>query len=361
MARSIGPVVLAAVLASVSTVGAGAPPAKPKPAPSAPAATDVVATIAGEPFTAAQLEQAAGPRLFQVRTQHYPAQMQILDEEIGKRLLEREAAARKVSVDDLVKEEVEARVPPISETEQKTFYEQNKLRFGPMPEAEALKRIETGLRQQRLKDRRTDFVGTLREKAGVRVLLEPPRLAVDLADSPSRGPATAPVTIVEFSDFQCPYCSRATAVIKRVEETYPGKIRLVYRDFPLTSIHPQAARAAEAAGCANDQGKFWAMHDALFGHQDKLQDADLKQHAADSGLDAAAFAQCLESGRHTADWQRNQADGERYGISSTPAFFVNGRLIVGAQPFEAFARVIDDELARSAAAPAAAGKASSSR
>jgi protein-disulfide isomerase len=349
MRRSMSVVVLAAACA-VPSVGVAAAPPAPAPSPAVAAASDVVAVIAGEPFTARQLEEAAGPRLFQLRSQQYQAQRQILDDAIAKRLLEREAAQRKITVDDLVQQEVTAKVTPVTEAEQKAFYEQNKPRFGPLTEAEAMKRIETGLAQQRAAQRRADFVDTLRAKAGVRILLDPPRLAVEAAGDPSRGPADAPVTIVEFSDFQCPYCSRAIETIKKIEESYAGKVRLVYRDYPLVQIHPNAARAAEAAACANDQGKFWAMHDVLFAHQDKLEAADLKKNAADLGLDTAAFDQCLDSGRHAEGWRKDTADAERYGVSSTPAFFINGRLVVGAQPYEAFAQVIDDELARAGVA-----------
>src|SRR5262249_51122468 len=133
------------------------------------------------------------------------------------------------------------------------------------------------------------------------------------------------------------------------EERYPGKIRLFYRDFPLTSIHPLAAKASEAAACADDQGKFWAMHDAMFGHQDKLQPDDLKKTAAELGLEATALKECLDAGGHAADWQTSAAAGEKYGVQSTPAFFINGRMVVGAQPIESFARVVDEELARSGA------------
>jgi protein-disulfide isomerase len=351
MTRSICLVVLAAAWAASSPAVAGAPPPKPAPSPAASAPADVVAIIAGEPFTARQLEEAAGGRLFQLRTQQYQAQRQILDDEIAKRLLEREAAERKVTVEELLRQEVAAKVAPVTEAEQKAYYEENKARIPAMPEADALKRIEAGLSQQRRGERQADFVEALRAKAGVRVLLEAPRLTVEAAGDPSRGPADAPVTIVEFSDFQCPYCSRAIGTLKKVEENYAGKVRVVYRDYPLVKIHPNAARAAEAAACANDQGKFWAMHDVLFQHQDKLGEPDLKKAAADLGLDTAAFNQCLDSGRHAEDWKKDAADAERYGVSSTPAFFINGRLVVGAQPYEAFARVIDEELARSGIAP----------
>ena len=357
MTRSIGigVVVFTSVLAGALAHAAG--PAQPAASP-APAASKaaVVATVGGEPITAGELEEIVGARLFQIRTQEYQAKRQALDETIGRRLVEREAAARKVGVDELLKQEVDAKVPPVTEAEQKAFYEQNKARFAETSEADALKRIEAGMRQQRLRERNAAFVDSLRAKADVKVMLTPPRLAVDAGNNPAQGPADAPVTIIEFSDFQCPYCSRAVATIKKLEESYPGKIRVVYRDFPLTSIHPRAAKAAEAAGCANEQGKFWAMHDSLFGQQDKLQDADLKQRAVDLGLDSAAFNTCLDSGKEAAEWQKDQSEGERYGVSSTPAFFVNGRMIVGAQPYEAFARVVDEELARSGSGKDSAGR-----
>src|SRR6185503_12397734 len=332
---SFGLVLLVAALAAPSDARAAAPPSPaPPPSPAADAPSDVVATIGGEPFTTRQLEDAAGARLFQLRTQQYQAQRQILDDEIARRLLEREAAARKVTVPELLKLEVESKVAPVTEAEQKAFYAQNKTRMGEMTEADALKRIEAGLRQQRIGERQAEFLSGLRAKADVRILMEPPRLRLAVGDDPARGPVDAPVTIVEFSDFQCPYCSRATATLKKLETAYPGKIRLVYRDFPLVQIHPNAARAAEAAACANEQGKFWPMHDVMFENQDKLGEADLKQSAAALGLDAAKFDQCLESGRYTGQWKKDAAEGEQYGVSSTPAFFINGRLVVGAQPFE---------------------------
>src|SRR6266540_1918344 len=192
---------------------------------------------------------------------------------------------------------------------------------------------------------RASYVRELRQKAGVKVLLEPLRVAVDVTGRPIRGNKDAPVTIVEFSDFQCPFCSRARPTVNKVRETYGDKVRVIFRNFPL-SIHPQAQKAGEAAGCAGEQGKFWEMHDRLFANQAKLQVPDLKEHAAVLGLDPEAFRQCLDSGRHTADLQRDAEAGTGYGVSGTPSFFINGRPLVGAQPFESFAQVIDDELER---------------
>jgi protein-disulfide isomerase len=325
------------------------------------AAGDTVATVDGAPITTQDLEEAGGSKLFSMRSQEYQLKRQLVDDAVAKRLMDKEAAARGMTVDALAKAEIEDKVPALTEAEQKDYYEKNKQRFGTTPEAEALKQIEQGLRGQRVRDRRAAYVKDLRAKSNVKVMLEPPRLTIATGDNPAKGPADAPVTIVEFSDFQCPFCSRVTPTLKKLEETYAGKLRIVFRDLPLTQIHPQAALAAEAAGCANDQGKFWEMHDKLFANQSKLQSADLKQHATELGLDASAFNTCLDSGKHKAEWQKDSEEGQRYGLTGTPAFFVNGRLLVGAQPYEAFSQVIDEELdfaanRKGGAAPAGSAK-----
>jgi protein-disulfide isomerase len=178
---------------------------------------------------------------------------------------------------------------------------------------------------------------------------------VEVGKAPVRGNPKAPVTVVEFSDFQCPYCVRARPTVNRVRETYGVKVRWVFRHFPL-DFHAQAQKAGEAAACAGEQGKFWEMHDLLWANTAKLQVADLKGHAATLGLDAPRFGQCLDSGRYSGLVAADLQAGQGYGVSGTPAFFVNGRPLVGAQPFDAFAQVIDDELQRPAAAASAASK-----
>jgi protein-disulfide isomerase len=334
---------------------AGTKVTKPAKAGAEPAATskDAVATVAGGTITMTELEEAAGSRLFQIRTQEYQLKRQLLDEAIAGKLLEKEAAARGISLDELRRVEVEAKVPAVTEQEQKEFYEKNKQRFGQTPEAEALKQIENGLRGQRMREKQVAFVNDLRAKSGVKVFLEPPRIKVEAGENPAKGPADAPVTIVEFSDFQCPYCSRVIPTLQKLQDTYGGKVRIIFRDLPL-QMHAQAPKAAEAAACANEQGKFWEMHDKLFASQQKLQIADLKQHAVDLGLTADTFNQCLDSGKFAENVKRDSDDGTRYGLTGTPGFFINGRLLVGAQPYEAFAQVIDEELDFAAAkAPAA--------
>jgi protein-disulfide isomerase len=257
--------------------------------------------------------------------------------------------------DALHKAEVEDKAV-VSDADARAFYAANKARFGAASEADALQQIRDGLGQQRQNERRAAFARELKAKYEVKILLEPYRVPVEAGDAPSRGNPKAPVTIVEFSDFQCPYCVRARPAVKRVRDEYGDKVRFVFRHFPL-DFHAQAEKSGEAAACAGEQGKFWEMHDLLWENTSKLQVADLKAHAATLGLDGAAFGACLDSGRYAPLVEADVEAGRGYGVSGTPAFFVNGRPLVGAQPFEAFAQVVDDELARAAAAgPAAAAK-----
>jgi len=170
---------------------------------------------------------------------------------------------------------------------------------------------------------------------------------VSADDDPALGPEDAPVLIVEFSDYQCPFCARvASETLPQILEAYEGKIRLVFRDFPLTSMHSNAQKAAEAAECADDQGQFWAYHDILFQNQQALDIDSLKEYAQELGLDTDAFNECLDSGQYTPEVENDLAQGQSYGVTATPTFFINGRLLRGAQPFSAFEAMIEEELAK---------------
>ena len=169
---------------------------------------------------------------------------------------------------------------------------------------------------------------------------------VSVDDDPSIGAADAPVTIVEFSDFQCPYCARfQSETLPQIIQNYGDRVRFVYRDFPLTSLHANALKAAEASECADDQGAYWKYHDLLFQNQSALDDASLKNYAATLGLDTTAFNQCLDSDEKMSEVQKDYQDGITAGVQGTPAFFVNGNLIEGAQPYSAFQAAIEAALA----------------
>jgi protein-disulfide isomerase len=169
------------------------------------------------------------------------------------------------------------------------------------------------------------------------------RVSVSADDDPSLGPDDAAVTIIEFSDFQCPFCARVVPTIKQIEEEFGDSVRIVFRDFPL-SFHQQAQKAAEAAECADDQGKFWEMHDKLFENQNALGIDSLKQYANELGLDGGEFDSCLDSGKHAEEVRKDFADGQQAGVTGTPAFFINGKLVSGAQPFSVFKQAIEQEL-----------------
>jgi len=172
------------------------------------------------------------------------------------------------------------------------------------------------------------------------------RVTVSVDDDPVLGDQNAPVTIIEFSDFECPFCGRFFSnTLPQLTREYidTGKVKLVYRDFPL-SFHPNAQKAAEAGECADDQGKFWEMHDKIFENQKAMSVVDLKSYAASLGLDTSEFNSCLDSGKHAKEIQKDISDGSKYGASGTPTFFINGIKLVGAQPFSAFQQIIESEL-----------------
>ena len=172
------------------------------------------------------------------------------------------------------------------------------------------------------------------------------RYDVTIDDDPIRGPEDAPITIIEFSDYECPYCRKWHAeVYGRLFEDYPDQVRMVYRDFPLFSIHPSAVPAAEAANCAYEQDSFWEFHEKLFGMELALSADAYQQYAQDLGLDVDAFNECVETRRYRDEVQADYAYASELGVRSTPTFFINGIALVGAQPYEVFQQVIDKELA----------------
>jgi protein-disulfide isomerase len=336
----IGALALAAAGGSASAAAEDGPPGP-------------LAIVAGKPIAASEVDELVRAQLMDLRAREHQLRSQALDALVTQALLEKEAAARGTTPEALHKAEVEDKAV-VTDAEAKSYYAANKARFGTTAESDALAQIKAGLSQQRQSERRAAFARELRKKYDVKVLLEPYRVPVEVGKAPIRGNPRAPVTVVEFSDFQCPFCVRSRPTVNKVRETYGDKVRWVFRHFPL-DFHAQAEKAGEAAACAGEQGKFWEMHDLLWANTAKLKVPDLKAHAASLGLDTAKFDQCLDSGKDAGLVHADQEAGQGYGVSGTPAFFINGRPLVGAQPFDAFAQVIDDELQRSSSAsPAAA-------
>src|SRR5437867_267989 len=265
------------------------------------------------------------------------------DDAIGKKLEEKAAKDKGMTVEALVKAEVEDKVAPVAPADIDQFYTQNQRQMGGASKEAVSKQIEDAIKSQRTSQIREEFRDSLRAGVNIRTYLEVPRIPVSADDDPVRGPKNAPVQIVEFSDFQCPFCSRVEPTLKTIRDTYGDKVAIVFRDFPL-SFHQNAEKAAEAANCANKQGKYWEMHDAMYANQGLLGVEDLKKRAQELGLEANAFNQCLDSGEMKAEIDKDEQEGGGYGVTGTPAFFINGRFLSGAQPLDNFKKVIDDEL-----------------
>jgi len=340
MARATRPSLLAVCM----TLSAPAWPVAQR-GPAVTPAPDTVAVVGDRLISAAELDVAARDRLVRIRNDEYAIRRQVLDELVGRVLIEHAAAARDLAPDDFVRREIDARASAPTDEQARAVFDSDPTRYRGQPFDAAAGQIRSGLVQSRAADARRRLVADLKGRTNVRLLLEPPRANIDVPAGPARGPTDAPVTIVEFSDFQCPFCRNATETLTRIEAAFAGKVRLVFIDFPLP-IHADASRAAEAAACADEQGRFWDMHDALFASQAALRQADLERHADRLGLDAAGFRACLASGRHAARWRQGRALGQKHGVTATPTFFVNGRMVTGAIPFEAFRDVVIEELER---------------
>ena len=308
--------------------------------------TSPVAVIGDKTITLQDLDAAAAGALSRVRQEEYDARRQTLETMVNDEVLTKEAAARKVKKEDVIKTEVTDKIADPPQSEIDSFYEQNKARFGAQTKEQLAPQIAAMLKNQKMGDAQRDYMKVLRKKYGAKTLLEPPRIEIAVDDDAAKGPAKAPVTIVEFSDYQCPYCSRAEATVEEVLKKYGDKVRLVYRDYPL-QFHPNANGAAQASECAKDQGKFWEMHNAMFADQSKLAQADLETTAGTiAGIDKDKFKTCLESGKFQNEVQKDFEDGQKYGVTGTPTFFINGIPMVGARDVNSFAEIIDSELER---------------
>ena len=303
-----------------------------------------VARVGGQEISAAELDEIAAARLVRLQVQAYELRKQALDEMIDERLLTAEAETRGITMDELIKVEVTDKLTEPTDEEAKAYFDANPPR-GNVDFERIKPRVKAFMQRQQEQDLRGALVATLREKASVEVLLEPLRFDVDGGEgNPSYGDVeNAPVLIVEFSEFQCPYCSRVLPTIDQVKEEYGDKVAIVCRDFPLP-MHKDAPKAAEAAHCAQEQDKFWEMHDLMFANQRALGVDKLKGYATELGLDEAAFATCLDSGKYADAVEADKEAGARVGVSGTPAFFINGQFLNGARPFESFKEVIDAEL-----------------
>jgi protein-disulfide isomerase len=313
-----------------------------------PASSATAAIVDGRAITVGELDEFIKEELFDDATSErnpaslYEVRSRSLKRMIDELIIEKAAAAANVSSEDYLRQQVDAE-GEVPEQEIAAFYEENIDQMGGLSLDEMRDRISAYLEGQRA----VTVISDLRDQADAEILLEPARIDVDPI-GPSKGPDDAVVTIVEFSDFQCPFCQRVLPTIDEILTRYPTQVRFVFRNLPL-SIHPRAQAAAEAAACANNQGNFWDYHDLIFATPRELSDEDLERYASEVGLDMTAFSQCVKNRETQQIVDLDTATAERLSISGTPSFLVNGIPLHGAQGIEAFSEIIDAEIARNAA------------
>ena len=302
-----------------------------------------LATVAGQPIHERDLLPQLQPQLRQLRAQEFELKSRALENAINQKLLEAEARKTETTPEKLLAA-IDAKIAEPTVGELEAFYLGQKDRLN-RPFDEIRAQLHQNLKQSRIQDARQAYFKTLRANAQVSILLRAPKIEVGYDAARVRGNSDAPVTIVEFSDFQCPYCRQVQGALKEVTAKYEGRVKLAFRDFPLRQIHPQAQSAAEASRCAGEQGKFWEYHDLLFSQAAKLDKAGLAALAASVGLDAARFEACVASGKFQTAIERDLQEGMQAGVTGTPGFIVNGILSTGAQSAAAFEKVIEAELA----------------
>lgn len=302
--------------------------------------SQVAATIDGKSITLKELDEAFGGKIAE---QIYQLRQNAVEELIAQKLLEQEAAKKNISVEQLLTGAIQ--VPEPSEAEIKAIYEANKDRVGE-PLEKVRPQIINAIKQNRRGAEQNNYLAELRKGAKVEIKLKRPpvkRVEVSVDDDPFVGPKEAPVTVVEFSDYQCPFCGRARSTVKQMTETYKDKVKYVFRDFPL-SFHQDAFAAHVAANCAGEQGKYWEFNAKLFAQQKALKVESLKSYAQELGLDTKTFNDCLDSNKYAEEVKKDMDDGIKAGVNGTPAFFINGIPLSGARPFSQFQEIIDDEL-----------------
>jgi protein-disulfide isomerase len=347
----VGALLLAAAGASASACSEE--PAAAAQSPSVAANPDqIVGEVAGKPITLrdvdAKWEEFDAAERARVTQAMYQNRRNMLEQIVGDRLIEHAAAAAGQTPEAFLAADSVKRLPAISEADVAQFYEQNKDRAQGRSLEQLRGEIRPFLDARRGQQARAMLVEELKSKnaSSWKLMLEAPRYTVATsATDPVRGNPAAPITIVEFSDYQCPFCARVNPTLAKVLETYGDRVKIVFKDFPLAN-HPQAPKASEAAHCAAEQKKYWEMHDAMFANQRALEVPALKQAARAIGLEGAAFDQCLDSGKYAAKVRAGLELGEKMGVNSTPTLYVNGRALIGAMPFENFKAIIDEELSR---------------
>jgi protein-disulfide isomerase len=302
--------------------------------------SNVIAEIGGHPVTASEVEQKEASKLLQARYKYYIAEKEALEQYIDEQILEMQAKKESISVEELLKRHVAVNVQEPTEDQLRFYFEGVQT---DEPYETARPNIIDTVHQLRMKKARQAYITALRADYGVVVELNQPSARVEAGNAPRLGPEKAPVQIIEYADYECPYCQKVNADLIRLREQFGDQISVVYKDFPLP-MHPMAATAAEAARCAGAQGKFWEFHDYLF-ETKKLELSGMKAEARALKLDGDRFDQCLDKGEQFADLKKDAQDAQRLGLSGTPSFFINGHFMSGAIRYAKLQETVLQQLA----------------
>ncbi len=306
-----------------------------------------VAEFNGKAIKASEAFANIKTRLFDLEDELHRTKEQAVNDLVEQKILEAEAKKANMPINALIEKETAGGTPAqVTDADIDGFLATKGLTLkDPRIRKDDVKQF---LMYRKQFEKRQEYVAKLKKNASVKIYLkEPssPKLNATTEGYPSWGNPKAPVTIIEFSDYQCPFCSRAVPTLDKIKQEYgPDKVRIVFRDMPLPS-HPKALPASHGAHCANEQGKFWEFHNKLFENQTKLDDADIKSYAKAIGLDEKKFGECFEAKKHAELIEKSKKEAEQLGIQATPSFVINGTLLQGAQPFEKFKEKIDRALA----------------
>ena len=325
------------------------PKTAPGPATMALGADDfgIAARVGDEVITNQRLDVLLGTRLMETRRDIYRMKMDKLEDLLTEMVLEKEAKQQGKTVDDLVAQITSGGPTKVEESEIDKYIQDNPQQFeeykGTLPDLR--QQIRTFLEQQKKFQVIRDYVHGLGSKYGVRIFVPvpyPPRITIDIQGAPTLGPSNAPVTIVEFSDYACPACRSTHEVVKQIRAVYGDKVRWIYKDYPLRQ-HKDAFKAAEAAHCAQEQGKFWQYQESLFTAKD-LSSANLASDAAQLGMAPDNFSQCLQDSKYKALVVKELREAVLAGIDRVPSFIINGILFAGGLSPDNFRNIIDEEL-----------------
>ena len=325
-----------AAMAGLSQAGDGA---------GAPAQNTVAVEINGTKVTLAQFEHERPSALFQAQNTYYEAEKKAIDDYVGQYLLEQQAQKENVSVTELLDRHVNKTVGPDPDDSALRIYYEGLETAEPFESARP--KILDHIREKRIDRAKKAYMQSLRDQAKVAFVLQPPRAPISLENTPVRGAAGARVTLVEYADYECPYCQQAQPELDQLEAEFKGRLAFAYKDLPLP-MHTHAEKAAEAAQCAGLQGKYWEFHDELLKTKE-LEVPQLKTSAQHLGLDVKAFDTCLDSGQQAKQIQSTLAEAEKLGLSGTPSFFLNGRYFSGAMKYDQLRQMVEDELKASSA------------